>query len=204
MSRDTRSSDFRKHERAPEGAEQEMPGGGRPEEAAEVDLAAVEEQSDASAEIERLRNELRTTQDQLLRHAADFQNYRRRADEELGRSVQLGRVHVVERMLDVLDDLRRSLEASEQAAEREASSEAFKTLHQGVSMVYRKLSDELARLGVEPLEVVGKPFHEDEHEALMQQPAPEGTPSCTVLAEVQKGYKMGDRVLRHARVIVAA
>ena len=54
-----------------------------------------------------------------------------------------------------------------------------------------------------PIDAVGKPFDEDEHEAMMQQPAPEGTESGTVLAEIQPGYRLGDRVLRHARVIVA-
>ena len=83
-------------------------------------------------------------------------------------------------------------------------SEGFEKLKEGVELVYEKFKSELGRLGVEPIEAIGHPFNENEHEALMQQPAPEDTAPGTVIDEIQKGYRMGERVLRHSRVVVAA
>jgi molecular chaperone GrpE len=109
-------------------------------------------------------------------------------------------------MLDVYDDLRRSLEAAAAAAEEapEATAEPlFDALRDGVELVYRKFGDALGALGVEEIPGVGQPFDEAVHEAVMQQPATDEAPSGTVIAELQRGYRMGDRVLRHARVVVA-
>jgi molecular chaperone GrpE len=72
-----------------------------------------------------------------------------------------------------------------------------------VGLVYRKFVDALKQLGVEPIEAEGQPFDEQEHEAVLQQPAPDGVAPGTVLSEVQRGYRLGERVIRHARVIVA-
>jgi molecular chaperone GrpE len=179
-------------------------------EAAGVAVAAVDELAARAEEAEKLRAEVKDLQDQLLRRAAEFQNYRRRTEAELGGARDAGRAEAVADVLDVYDDLRRSIDAAarasgqEQAAGEGVSGPAFDALRQGVELVYRKFSDALARLGVETVPAAGQPFDEHLHEALMQQPAPdERTPSGTVLAEVQPGYRMGDRVLRHARVIVA-
>jgi molecular chaperone GrpE len=64
--------------------------------------------------------------------------------------------------------------------------------------------DELNTLGVEPIDAKGEPFNENEHEAMMQQPAPDDVEEGTVLEEIRKGYRMDDQVLRHSRVIVAS
>lgn len=155
--------------------------------------------------LEELESELSKTRDQLLRQAAEFKNYRRRVDKEKGSLLQLGQSQVVQQMLDVLDDFRRALESAEQVAEEQQGDPgpAYVALHEGVELVYQKFVDELSKLGVEPIEAVGEPFDENLHEALMQQPAPDDTPPGTVLEEVQKGYRMGDRVLRHSKVVVA-
>jgi len=158
------------------------------------------------AAFKRMEAELETLQDQVIRRAAEFQNYRRRTEQEKNQLAGYVRGQVMESLLDVYDDLRRSLEATEQVDEQDPAKAllAYQALKQGVELVYRKFTEEMTRLGVAPIEAVGHPFSETEHEALMQQPAPEGTPEGTVLAEVQKGYRMGDRVLRHTKVIVAA
>jgi molecular chaperone GrpE len=149
-------------------------------------------------EVERLRQDLAAAQEQVLRKAAEFQNYRRRTEEEKRLMVDIGRSSVIERLLDVVDDFARMIEASEK---QEASGDSLRT---GVELIYRKLMEELKKLGVEPIETVGKPFDENTQEAIMRQPAPEGTEPGTVLHEAQRGYMMKDRVLRHARVIVAS
>ena len=178
--------------------------------AAGVAAAAVDELAAHAEEAERLRGEVKDLQDQLLRRAAEFQNYRRRTEAELGQAAARGREEVVAELLDVYDDLRRSIDAAARAAAQEeqaaegASGPAFDALRQGVELVYRKFGGALSRMGVEAIPAVGQPFDENLHEAMLQQPAPNAeTASGTVLAEVQPGYRMGERVLRHARVIVA-
>lgn len=163
---------------------------------ANEDLASV------SAELEQHRDQVKELEDQLLRRVAEFQNYRRRTEAELGQAAERGRGEVVTQMLDVLDDLRRSLDAAEEAEAEEGGGPAYQALKTGVELVYKKFEDALAALGVQPIEAVGQPFDEELHEAMMQQDA-EGTAPGTVVGEIQRGYRMGDRVLRHARVIVA-
>ncbi|PAP78044.1 nucleotide exchange factor GrpE [Rubrivirga marina] len=162
-----------------------------------ADAGDAPEASDGAAEeIDRL-------QDRLLRLTAEYDNYRRRSLTDREEAVRQGRRAVLIPILDVYDDLTRSLDAAQRAAQQDSGSPSFDALSQGIELVFQKFSDALQRVGVTPIEAVGKPFDEHEHEAMMQQPAPEGTESGTVLAEIQPGYRLGDRVLRHARVIVA-
>jgi len=185
------------------------PAGDAPaEEAATVD--EVHEDGDAQAaeehnETEELGAELAKVTDQLKRQAAEFQNYRRRTEQEKAQSVALGKSLVISSLLDIIDDFERSLEATHKAEEDVEGelSAAYVSLKSGVDLIYQKLQGELSRLGVEAIEAEGTPFDEDLHEAMMQQPAPEGQESGMVLTEIQRGYRMGDRVLRHARVIVS-
>ena len=155
----------------------------------------------AEAPAEPAGDEVGRLQDQLLRQAAEYQNYRRRSEADRAEAVRRGRQEVLVPVLDVYDDLGRSLEAARQAAE--GGGGASDALVEGVELVHRKFRDVLGRAGVEPIEAVGRPFDEAEHEAVMQQPSEDAEPG-TVLAELQPGYRLGDRVLRHARVVVAA
>lgn len=172
----------------PEGEETEAPAAPTPEE-----------------ELKRLKEEIAALEDRSLRQAAEFQNFRKRSLEERAFSVEIGRSQVALPMVDVLDDLRRSVEAADKGDTSGApdGADAGDALRNGVKLVYEKFESELARLGIKPMEVVGQPFDEHKHEAMLQQPAPEGTEPGTILAEIQKGYTIGDRVLRHARVVVA-
>jgi molecular chaperone GrpE len=167
----------------------------------------VEEQEEAvdeaTTELERLREEYAALEDRFLRQAADLQNVRRRALDDRALSLDIGRNQIALPMLDVLDDLRRSLEAADKAVEDE-DADALEALHNGVRLVYEKFVAELDRLGIREMDVVGSRFDEDLHDAMMQQPAPDGVEPGTIVGEVQKGYTIGDRVLRHARVVVAS
>lgn len=160
------------------------------------DLAAVSE------ELEQHRTQVKELEDQLLRRVAEFQNYRRRTEAEFGQAAERGRAEVVMEMLDVFDDLRRSLDAAEDAEAEEGGGPAYQALKTGVELVYRKFADALAAFGVVEIEAVGQPFDENLHEAMMQQDAADAAPG-TIVGEIQRGYRMGERVLRHARVIVA-
>jgi molecular chaperone GrpE len=157
--------------------------------------------ADTGEVLEQKEKELAALEERFLRQAADFQNFKKRALEERALSIDIGRTQVAMPMIEVLDDLRRSLEAADQAGRSEAS--AYHALRDGVKLVFEKFETELARIGIKPMETLGIAFDEEKHEALLQQPAPPGTDTGTILAEIQKGYTIGDRVLRHARVVVA-
>src|SRR3954470_1095953 len=129
----------------------------------------------------------------LKRVAADFENYRKRRARDQEGLVARAHERLVKELLPVLDDLERALEAAAQHEEVK--------LEEGVRLVHRELADVLQREGLAEIETDGV-FDPHVHEALLSQPseAEEGS----VLEVVQKGYKLGDRVVRPARVVVAA
>ena len=148
-----------------------------------VDESAVEEEQQAEV----------VNDDRLLRLAADFDNYRKRAAREREEYVALANERLLKELLPVLDDLERALNAAEDHEEAQ--------LEEGVRLVHRSLASLLARNGVEEIATDGK-FDPHVHEALLAQPA-EDREQGDVLDVIQKGYKLGDRVVRPARVIVA-
>lgn len=168
----------------------------------------VDESTEAKNEPgydDKISNELVETKNRLLRQAAEFQNYKRRTEQEKSLYVRTGKEQVIQPMLDIFDDFTRSIDATKQAEEQDENlNPMYLKLREGVELVYEKFRNELNRLGVEPIEAVGKSFNENEHEALMQQPAPEDVEPGTILEEIQTGYRMGEKVLRHSRVIVAS
>ncbi|HRK72695.1 MAG TPA: nucleotide exchange factor GrpE [Rhodothermales bacterium] len=174
------------------------------EEAARIAVAAVDELAEKDQQIAVLQEELGQMKDMLTRQVADFQNYRRRMEQESSRQKQFGREEVLVGFLEVYDDFRRSMDAAEKVEAQAQSQPAFNALKSGVALIFENFGKQLSRLSVEAIPAVGHPFDENLHEALMQQPAPEGTESGIVLMELQTGYKIGDRVIRHAKVIVAA
>lgn len=154
---------------------------------------------------EQVALDLQQMKDQLLRQVAEFQNYRRRVDKERATWQQRAQIQVIEPMLAVLDDFRRSLDMLEEPGDsQETPGPAYTALKEGVELVYQNFSNALEKLGVEYIEAVGHPFDEHLHEAMMQMPAPEGTAPGTIVSEIQRGYRLGDRVLRYSRVVVAA
>ena len=130
--------------------------------------------------------------DRLQRLKAEFDNYRKRAARDQESLVARSTERLVKELLPVVDDLERALEA---AAKHEEAK-----LEDGVRLVHRALRDTLAREGLVEIETDGK-FDPHVHEALVAQPseADEGS----VIDVVQKGYRLGDRVLRPARVVIA-
>lgn len=168
------------------------------------DAADTADADDPEARVESLEEELDELNDRLLRQAAEFQNFRRRMKRENERRFTSGKKEVVLPMLDVLDDFERSIEAAEELEDAKDKEAAYEQLKSGVEMIFSKFVDELNTLGVEPIDAKGEPFNENEHEAMMQQPAPDDVEEGTVLEEIRKGYRMDDQVLRHSRVIVAS
>ena len=130
--------------------------------------------------------------DRLLRLAADFENYKKRAARERQEYVQLANERLLKELLPILDDLERALNAAEQHEEAQ--------LEEGVRLVHRELRDALAKEGLVEIETDGE-FDPHVHEALLTQPSEED--DGAILQVIQKGYRLGDRVLRPARVVVS-
>jgi molecular chaperone GrpE len=157
----------------------------------------TEPRADAIGELEERLAALEAERDEhlndLKRVAADFENYRKRVARDQESLVARAHERLVKELLPVLDDLERALAAAEEHEEGK--------LEEGVRLVHRALKDALDREGLVEIDTNGR-FDPHVHEALLSQPsdAEEGS----VIEVVQKGYKLGDRVVRPARVVVAA
>ena len=154
----------------------------------------VEQIDNANSRIEALSIENEQLRDQLLRKAAEFENYKRRTDIESSNFIKYAGESVLTKMLPVYDDLRRSLE--------HADPKNIEALKKGIELVYEKFSRILKEFGVEKIEAKGKEFDFNFHEALMQKEV-EGVPPHTVIEEIEPGYIYKDKVLRHSKVIVS-
>ena len=143
--------------------------------------------------VEQEAEQVQEADDRLLRLAADFENYKKRAARERAEYVALANERLLKELLPILDDLERALSAAEEHEEAQ--------LEEGVRLVHRSLASLLERQGVQEIATDGK-FDPHVHEALLAQPSEEAAPG-DVLDVIQKGYTLGDRVVRPARVIVA-
>jgi len=144
--------------------------------------------AEAQAAAEGLR-------DQLLRKAAEFENYKRRSESDFGLIIKNANENLLLALLPVLDDFGRSLQSGKDAQNHEA-------LLAGVEMIRAKFLKVLEKNGVAPFVSTGKPFDVEYHDALLQIPRTD-VPPHTVIQEVEPGYMLHDKVLRHAKVIVS-
>ncbi len=148
-----------------------------------------------SAAVEELKRQVETSRDQLLRKAAEFENYRRRNENELGTIIRNANEALIVALLPIVNDFVRSLAQGKDLA----ASDGF---YRGVELIYNKLMRLLEQQGVVPFESAGKPFDVGYHDALLQVPRAD-VPPHTVIEEVERGYLMHEKVLRHAKVIVS-
>jgi len=140
--------------------------------------------------------EASTMREQLLRKAAEFENYKRRTEAEFERLMENASQHLIEDLLPVLDDFDRLIKSANEGAKTEV-------IRDGCSMIAAKLSKVLAIRGLEAFDSVGKTFDVNYHDALLQVPSSELPPN-TVVEEVSKGYRLNDKIIRHAKVVVSA
>jgi molecular chaperone GrpE len=136
--------------------------------------------------------------DLAKRTKADFENYRKRMSAEVLAAAGRGKADVIREVLPVLDDLERALEA----AGLDPEGDSPDGLAHGVLLVFRSLREALTRNGVEAVDPTGEKFDPNLHEALSTQPA-DGAESGTVVETMQKGYRLGEQLIRPARVVVA-
>jgi molecular chaperone GrpE len=147
------------------------------------------------AKIAELEKSVELYKDQFLRKAAEFENFKRRMENEYLNITRFANETLITEILPVIDDLTRSLKAGK--ARRE-----FGAFYKGVELIHSKLMKILEARGLKPIEALGEQFNVDYHEALMQVQK-EDVPLHTVVEEVEKGYMLHDKVIRHSKVIVA-
>lgn len=133
--------------------------------------------------------------DKCLRLAAEFDNYRKRSAREFGDLVRNAERDLVGDLTEVFDDFVRALESDHKA-------ESAEQIVQGVSQIRSKFWSVLERRGLERLSTVGTPFNPEEHDALMRMPSDEYDEGI-VMQEISPGYKLGGKILRHAKVVVS-
>lgn len=149
-------------------------------------------ETDPIIELEIKVNEL---QDKLLRKAAEFENYRRRTENDQLNLLSFAAESFITKILPVIDDFERSLDHI-------SDTDSAEAIKEGIILVYEKLIKILDEQGVKKMDSVGKPFNVDYHDALMQI-KDDTVPAHTVVEEVEKGYTYKDKVIRHAKVIVS-
>ncbi len=156
---------------------------------------AEEDIADAAPEID-YQGEISNLQDRLLRLQADFQNYRKRMARELADARKVGVIDTLTAFLTVFDQLDMARIAAEK-------SDNVDAIRQGLDMINNTFAKELEGLGVERYSAVGKVFDPELHEAVAQQPSEE-YPDGVISAQWCCGYRIGDRLLRAARVVVSS
>jgi len=145
--------------------------------------------------IAELETQVKEWHDKFLRKAAEFENYKRRTENDQFNLINYAAESFIIKLLPVVDDFERSL----QHIDDDNSTGAVK---EGIKLVYEKLLKVLDEQGVKKMQVKGEPFNVDYHDALMQR-KDDSVPPHTVLEEIEKGYLYRDKVIRHAKVIVS-
>lgn len=149
------------------------------------------------AELRAQAAKVKETYDQLLRTTADFDNYRKRAARERQDAVKFANESLLQKLIPVIDNFDMAIAAAATAQEGAAQS-----LQTGVNMILSQLRNTLAEAGLEEIDASGKPFDPNFHEAVSQQET-SGVPEGQVVQQLRKGYRLRERLLRPATVIVA-
>jgi molecular chaperone GrpE len=170
----------------------------RPEVNEDVDNSTdiQSESADASnLETEQLQQQLDELKDKYLRLVADFDNFRKRTAKERLELIQTAGKDVITSLLTVLDD-------SERAEKQIQATNDVTSIKEGIALVFNKLRSTLQSKGLKPMESVGTDFNPDIQEAITEIPAPSEDLKGKVVAEVEKGYFLNDKIIRFAKVVV--
>lgn len=154
--------------------------------------AEAEKIEQLTEQLQEMGEKLSEMNDKYVRSVAEFENYRKRTNNERADLILNGGKDVIKAILPIVDDLERALLAITDENAKE-----------GVTMIYNKLMKTLEQKGVKPIEAKGEKFDENLHEAITQIPTPTEEQKGTVLDVVEKGYYLNDKVLRYAKVVYA-
>ena len=161
----------------------------------DADERADEKAAHSGDKLEEAKAEAVRHKDQLLRTAADYENFRKRSRREIDDAQKRGKEELLRELLPVFDNLERAVLHAGQASDAKAVAE-------GVGIVLKQFVDTLSKVGIRRVNTVGSSFDPTQHEAIQQMESTE-YPAGTVVAEVQPGYALGDRLLRAALVVVS-
>lgn len=162
-----------------------------------VEETNTENQPSSNEEVEKLKSDLETLNNQYVRLAADFENFRKRQAQEKENFLKYGCEKLLKNILPVLDTVDRAQKTIDETEDANILKESY-------NVVIKQLIDVLQKEGLEVIEAQGKEFDPNWHEAIMRSPLTEGVEPNTIVAELQKGYKLGDKVLRATLVNVAS
>ena len=165
------------------------------EESSEAEEKTAESEESSTSETDTWQEKYETLNNQYIRLAADFDNYRKRQEAEKESLLKYGAENTVKKLIEVIDNFDRGAKALESIDDCEKAKECF-------NMAYKNFNDALNKIGLETIKAEGEIFDPNIHEAVMQTPTAD-KPEHTIIAELQKGYKLGDKVLRPALVNVA-
>ena len=146
--------------------------------------------------IKKLEQQLRESNDKVLRSRAEFENYRKRMQRELSDTRSFGKITAIEEMLPIMDHFKMAMSASD-------TSGNFETLKQGMKLIQDEFDRCFKNLGVDVISTVGEPFDPNFHEAVSTESSSE-VEEGLVIKEWKTGYRMGDRLLRPASVVVSS
>lgn len=163
--------------------------------AAQGEKEELKQLENAEAKIAELEAQVKEWNDKFLRKAAEFENYKRRTENDQFNLLNYAAESFIIKLLPVVDDFERSMEHIDDIEDN-------KSVKDGIKLVYEKLLKLLNEQGVKKMQTKGEPFNVDYHDALMQR-KDDSVPPHTVLEEVESGYLYRDKVIRHAKVIVS-
>ena len=152
---------------------------------------------DSSTEVEEKEEEpVETESERYLRLAAEFDNYKKRTSREFGDIIRMANHRLLKSVIEILDNFERALDGTASSADGDAFRE-------GIELTYNQFIELLNKENVSTIESIGQSFDPHYHEAMMQQESDDHDEGI-ICAELQKGYKIGNRVLRHSRVVVSS
>ena len=149
-------------------------------------------------EVTLLKNEVTTLKDTLLRKAAEFDNYKKRNENDIANIFKYASENLIKELLPILDDLNRSVSSVEKGETKD-----FETLKTGIFSITDKFNSILERAGLKDIDCIGKEFDVNTCDALLQVPKEDTEPN-KVIEVVEKGYYLKDKIIRHAKVLVSA
>ena len=164
---------------------------------AEVNTEATSENTTENVTSQPINYEAKIAElnDKYLRLYSEFDNYRKRTIKEKSDIIRTAGEDVFKAIIPTIDDFERAIKANETVTELEPIKE-------GISLIYHKLKSACIQKGLEPIESIGKPFNVDLMESITNIPAPSEDMKGKVIDEIEKGYRLGDKVIRFAKVVV--
>ena len=166
------------------------------EEQAAQEEKELSEEEKLQKQLEEAQQTIEDQKDKYLRLSAEFDNYRKRTLKEKAELIKNGGEKAISAILPILDDLERALANMQKLDDIQA-------MYDGIDLIHQKFLKALSQEGLQKMEPVGEAFDTDFHEAIALVPAPEEAQKGKVLDCVQTGYKLNDKVIRHAKVVVA-